>query len=300
MKKQDASARAMLAALAMLGTGSLAQAAPLYVSGLGPTAGWESGDTRPAAGGVANAAQIAAQIKFMAEGQSAPDAAGGVPDASPAGSLNGQGYVRLDGTNNNNGKSDIGFYDANGLASAASLAGTGFSLSYRAYSDSNPQPRTVGLGLAVSNGQSNCGANATTACYFIFSHIDAGTNGNQNMWRTDSVDATNGLFSLYGPGALGGTGPAMSLADWALDTSWGYLFDDANAFDVVRVNFNLGSYQRNALGYVDWVQSNLLNGGAVVDFVSSDFQAVVPEPGSLGLAGAALLGLIGASRRRRA
>src|SRR6187397_675437 len=95
-----------LLAMALAATASAAAvAAP--VNGLS-VGGWESGDTRPAAGGVANAAQIAAQIKFLGEGQVVADAAGGTPAASPTGSLNGAGYVRLDGTDGNNGKSDIG------------------------------------------------------------------------------------------------------------------------------------------------------------------------------------------------
>ena len=297
MTRNFAFARAALAAIVALGASSISQAAPVYVGSLG-TAGWASGDTRPAAGGVATAAQIAAQIKFLGENQVSADAAGNLPDSSPAGSLGGNGYVRLDGTSANSGKSDIGYYNANGLASASSLASTNFSLSYRAYSDPNNTARTVGLGLAVTNGLSTCGGSGNLACYFTFAHIDAGTNANQNVWRTDSVDAGNGLFALYGPGAGGGSGPSKTLLDWTQDTTWGYLFNDDNDYDVVRVNFNIGSFSRNALVYVDWVQSNLLNEGNVVDFVSADFQGTVPEPGSLTLVGAALLGLLGVKRRR--
>ena len=78
------------------------------------------------------------------------DVAGLTPDAIPTGSLNGAGFVRLDGTDNNRGKPDIGYFTANGLAAATALRGAGFSATYRTFTDSNPTVRTVGFGIALS------------------------------------------------------------------------------------------------------------------------------------------------------
>jgi len=266
--------------------GAQAHAAPVYVNAIGSN-GWASGDTKTAAGVLADPTQIAAQIKFLGEGQVVADAAGATPDASPTGSLGGRGAVRLDGTNSNSGKSDIGYLDANGIAAASRLLDQDFSLSYRAYTDQNPTTRTVGLGLAVSNGSS----------YYTFSHVDLDTAANPNAWLEESVNVTSGLFRLFGAGAPNGA-LEKTLAAWALDSTWNFLFEDD--YDLVRVNFNIGSSQRNSLVYVDWLQSNLLNSGDVIDFVAVDATTQVPEPGSLALAGLALSGLAWMRRRRSA
>ena len=268
-------------AAVVLGAATAASATPLVIAGLGAN-NWTSGDTRNNTGAQATQAQIDAQIKFLAEGVIVADAAGVLPDASPSGSLGGLGYLRLDGTDNNLGKSDIGYTDLGGIAQASALLSSDFSLSFRHLRDPNPTSRTVGQSISISNG---------TVSYTL-SYVEAATGA--NTWLTSSITATTGGYYLYGAGASGASGPRLTLSEWAATTAWSYLFGDD--FDVVRVGFNIGSSSRNGLVYIDWLQTSLLNGGDLIDFAAP---TAVPEPQSLILVAAALAGVAVARRRRR-
>lgn len=279
--------------IALLASAGSAHAALATINGIG-AGGWTSGDTRPSYSPTgpgtipipASASEIAAQIKFLGEGEVVSDAAGGTPSASPSGTLGGRGAVRLDGTSGNGGKSDIGYLNTNGIAAASALVASDFSLSYSWLRDPNPTSRTLGLGLSVSDGSS----------YYTFSYSDPSTGG-ADVWIDELLSASSGKFRLYGvSGRIGSD--EKTLTEWASDANWGHLLEDT--FDLVRVNFNIGSSQRNALIYIDWVQSNLLNGGDVIDFVSADYAATVPEPTTLALGGLALIGLAAARRRKQA
>ncbi len=266
---------AYLAVVVVLGHTSVALAAPITVNGLGEH-GWVSGDTRPPAGGPASPAQIAAQIKFLGEGQNVADAAGGLPGNSPAGSLNGAGYVRLDGTNQNAGKSDISTFGNFGPASA--LLSNSFSFSFSYYNDSNPTQRTLGMNIELSNGN-------------IFAYLNP--SHNFDAWNTASIDQNTDAFRLYGPGGPGAA-ETRSLAEWAADPAWAHLF--TSGLDITRIGFNLGSSQRSNLAYLDWAQTNLLNGGDLIDFQDAEL-AEVPEPASLAVW--SLMGVAGLAYRWR-
>jgi hypothetical protein len=275
------------------------------VNGFG-VGGWYSWDTRSSAGaqlfGSANShpvwreggtpspeadAAIAAQIKFLGEGATIADAAGGTPDASPTGSLNGLGYVRLDGTNANTGKSDFSYLDTGGIASSNVLLGGGFSTTYRYYSDSNPTSRRIGLNIEFTG---------TDAKSYIFVFVEPDATFTANGWNTATATAAS-QFYLYGGDATTPTPKGTqtkTLAEWSADSTWGsLLFGDGT--EIFRVGFNIGSYQRNALIYLDWVESSLLNNGNQIDFQA------IPEPGVTALlAGCLALAVLAPLRRRRA
>jgi hypothetical protein len=81
----------------------------------------------------------------------------------------------------------------------------------------------------------------------------------------------------------------QTLDQWALDPTFGPLLFGPGG-KVSSVQFGLGSSQRQSIAYVDYLQTNLLNGGDVINFN-------VPEPASLALVSMLTVGLL---RRRRA
>ena len=257
--------------------------------------GWYSWDTRNAVGGAtfngtndtspdinsfllgravgsstaADDTAIEKQIVFMDEGQSVNDSIGGTPPPGPAGSLNGLGYVRLDGSGSNSGKSDLSYVDTNGIASGADLLDPSFSLGYRYYIQPNPTFRTLGLNLAVV-GSDNM--------LYIFSHIQDGSGGSPTAvtgWNTETVSATVGGFRLFVAGAPSQDPSVLSLDDWSSTTTAASAF--ASGAELFRIGYNIGSGQQAGLEYLDWTQTNLLNGGDIIDFVGP---SAVPEPGT--------------------
>lgn len=275
-----------------------ASATTLVVNGFGAN-GWYSWDTRntsgtqlvgtnntsPAWPGTHTAADdaiIQQQINFMGEGQTLNDAAGGTPPASPTGSLNGLGYVRLDGTSSNSGKSDLSYINTNGIASATSLTNASFSLIYRYYIQPNPTFRTLGLNISLTNAaQSNL---------YTFAYVQPGAVAG---WDTASVSASSGLFTLFANGSSAEGGAAKTLADWATDATFGTAIFGGSE-EIFRVGFNIGSGQKSGLEYLDWMQTNLLNGGDVIDF-----QAVSDSGTTVALLGLGLMGIAGFSLRNR-
>ncbi len=226
---------------------------------------------------------IGQQIVFMQEGQTTNDvgdAAGNPPPAGPSGSLNGLGYVRLDGTGNNNGKSDISYVNTSGFAAATALTDPSFNVNYRYYNQAQPTSRTVGLNIALTN-------NAESNLY-IFAYVDPAAGLG---WNTSSADSSTSLFSLFVAG-MGNVG-SKTLDDWANDPTYGSAIFGGSE-NVFRIGFNIGSGQRDNLQYLDWMSTSLLNGGDTIDFQA------VPEP-STWLAGILTIGAVGrlAVRRRR-
>src|SRR5690348_709645 len=287
----------------LAGSSFFANAATEIVTGFGQN-GWYSWDTRNTSGvtlngtndtspamnstllgrsvgspSTANDTGIEQNIMFMGEGTVANDngdAAGNPPPASPLGSLNNLGYVRLDGTGSNSGKSDISYVDANGFASASALLDANFNVNYRYYIQPQNTFRTLGLNIALTDSAKDN--------LFIFAYVDpAAVNG----WNTSTANNSTSLFTLFANGTS--VAGAKTLTDWAADPTYGpQIFGGMES--VFRLGFNVGSGQRDNLQYLDWVSTSLLNGGDIIDF-----QVVqgVPEPATWFAALLAAGGVIG-------
>lgn len=302
------------AAALAAGAGAL-QAAPLVINNFG-VSGWNSLDTRNTGGTnlvqPGDAAAIAAQINANAT----------VAPALVGGSLNAGRALSLDGTTSNSGKSSFGLHGAGvgGLASIASL-GTSFSASYRwattsTLSSGRTSPFKISIDTIATGSAPSTPRTGEDQWDYILVHVPVGSSSAKDTWHDESMDYDSGRWNIFRSGYLGGgpfctngnfggsgcTAAALTLEDmWTntdplLDTVLDAMFASTS---VVRgIEFGIGSSQRNALNYVESLQTSIYNGGDIVRFGGT--QATVPEPGTVLLALVALGGLVASRRRRRA
>ncbi len=270
------------------------EASPVTVNQFGAS-GWYSSDTRDASGtnlygkGDTQPYLIALHGAVSGDDAKIEQQIAFVP--GPAGSLDGKGAVRLYATDQNQGKANLSVANTttNGFGAGTALLDPNFNASFRDYNQPVPTSRTLGLSISLFDGVSGV---------YTFSYLNP-TN-NAYTWQTFTANKNSATWRLYGTGAFGkapGGNKTQSLDDWANDATFGSVL--SRDYHIFEIGFNLGSYQRNNYTYVDWFQSNLVNGGSMVDFQAA--AQSVPEPGVLPLFGTGLLAIIGGLlyRRRR-
>jgi len=300
-----------VAFLVLAASHATVSASTLVVDGFG-VGGWSSWETRSKIGtlligtndsnpyaatyfgvpaSAANDTAIEKQINFMSEGETIKAVGGENLPASPAGSLNGGGYVRLDGTDgNSSGKSDISYVDSNGIAAASALTDAGFSLSYRYYI----QPYSTSARALYLN----FGVVGTDGANYTFASIQSGSAAG---WNSASVSGTSGIFAVYKNGSSTSLGTAKSLQGWSNDSVYGSVLFGSTS-EIIRVGFNVGNSQPNAVDYLDSVQTTLLNGGDLIDFQApsaSQLVTAVPLPSAAAMGLATLATLAAAAQVRK-
>ena len=292
-----------LLGLAMLITPT-AHAAIIEVGNFGDF-GWRSDDTRntsgvnlvgitntndPAPGSTPTAADdaaIANQLQFT---------------TAPSGATF-YGAVKIDGTTSNSGKSNLSAISPiTGFAPSSDLLLPSFFAVYNWYKQPNPTSRTLAFKLGIQSenwgvggGESQNGFTATRSGESVWDLVlvNVSSPSVDNAWNTAAVDTVTGDWNLFrqaGNAYYPVPGVPRTLAAWSTDPTFGTALFGPNA-KVTSLQFGLGSSQRDAFAYLDYLQTNLLNGGDVINFV--------PEPSGLLLAGFGVALSLMAIRRRR-
>jgi hypothetical protein len=303
-----ASVVGLLSMMALL-SGLPAQAT-VVVSNFGE-GGWKSDDTRSVDGanlvGVNNThagvpgqtptaahdAAIAQQIQFV---------------DGPAGSSDGVlGAVSIDGTASGNGKSNFSVINAStGFAPASHLVSASFSAQYEMYKQHTGSGSTLAFKIGIQSTNwtaSQTGFTATRSGESVWDlvlvHVPTVSN---NVWTTVNLDKDTGTWTLFRQASNGfftippaQSNPfAQTLDDWAADTTFGPLLFGSGA-KVSSLQFGLGSGQPIAIGYVDYLQTSLINNGETIDFQAT----AVPEASSFLFGGLLATSLGGAAWWRR-
>jgi len=193
--------------------------------------------------------------------------------ANEDGSTNG--CVNLWGTNSNSGKSEILFVSLDAgnnvvpLKVADFLTSTDFTFSVRHFFKPDPTTRTPAFNFWVVTS-------AQQIYYFqpIYCSVSSDC---QDVWVTTEGDNTT-KFRIFKGGegwlcADGTTAPACATstsdtpAGWKANPDVGSVIFASDSV-ITGISINIGSFQKQAFAYFDWLETSVLNAGARVNFDS--------------------------------
>jgi hypothetical protein len=223
---------------------------------------------------------------------------------APAGDPLGPGSGLITTTNSTADKKEIGLANNYGLAGQVISA---LKLAYSYYKDSSGVAADAAAAPSIKLSFYNASYAATAGNDGFVTLIYEpyyNTVGNPipDVWHTDSIDATTGLFwenGGFGQGNQGGGSYATNktLSGWltAFDSTSGGAFSNAT---LTEVRIGMGTYNPNQTGYFDNVT---INGTSQADTTYNFEAAVVPLPKAAyaGLGLIAGIGVLGGLKRRQ-
>lgn len=256
------------------------QAQTQYVNVLGAATGWYSDDTRNTSG----TDLVGLTRTLYGKPGQTPTAADDITIdqqlqfvAGPAGGLYGGTVKIIAPSGYNSAKSTISTVNLGGFAAASDLVGGSFSATYKWYVEKVSTWRSVAFRIGIQSTQwtaSQTGFTATRSGEqtwdLILVNLGSEPTPTADGWFDVTVDKDNGVWYLYrqaGNTYFPAPPAGQTLAQWQADATWGPLLFGAGA-KITNVQFGLGSGQQGCNAYVDYLQTTILNGGNVIDFVA--------------------------------